>query len=89
MDRRPFESLSQVEPVGVGPSRLSTAPRSVPADLWRIFGGLCAIAGETALERFPRAGRITGEMSQKAAYELRRSLQPRIEAWSTLAALLR
>jgi Mrp family chromosome partitioning ATPase/capsular polysaccharide biosynthesis protein len=73
-------------------SRLSIATPSVPSvpsDLWRVFNGLCAIAGESAVERFPRAGLITREVSRKAVHELRRSLQPRIETWSALATLLR
>jgi hypothetical protein len=68
---------------------LSIAPPSVSSDLWRVFGGLCAIVGESAVERLPRAGLITREISRKAAHELRRTLQPRIETWSTFAALLR
>jgi hypothetical protein len=57
--------------------------------MWRVVSGVCAIAGQTALERFPQVGRIVGEMRQIPLRQLRRSPQARIEAWSTLAALLR
>jgi hypothetical protein len=96
---------AEAKPAVVSLSHLPTSAPSVPADLWRVACGVCAIAGETAMDRFPRAARITSEMSLKAAHELRRSvqprieassalalrrsLQPRIEAWSALAATLR
>jgi Mrp family chromosome partitioning ATPase/capsular polysaccharide biosynthesis protein len=85
----PAPVASTPERLAASESRLSVAPPSVPSDLWRVFSGLCAIVGESAVERLPRAGLITREISRKAAHELRRSLQPRIETWSTLATLLR
>jgi protein-tyrosine kinase len=85
----PAAVASTPERLGASVNRWSIAPPSMSSDLWRAFGGLCVIVGESAVERLPRAGVITRELSRKAAHELRRSLQPRIEAWSTLAALLR
>ena len=86
---RPAPVALTPERLAVSESGLSIAPPSVPSDLWRVFSGVCAIVGESAAERLPKAGLITRDIRQKAAHELRRSLQPRIETWSTLAALLR
>jgi Mrp family chromosome partitioning ATPase/capsular polysaccharide biosynthesis protein len=76
---------ADAKPAVVSLSHVSTYAPSAPADLWRVVSGICAIGGQAAVDRFPRAARITSEMSLKAAHELRRSVQPRIEAWSALA----
>jgi Mrp family chromosome partitioning ATPase/capsular polysaccharide biosynthesis protein len=81
--------VTDAQPSVVGLSRLSTHSPSAAADVWRVTRGMCAITGHAAMERFPQVGRITGEMKHLSIRQLRRSPQARIEAWSTLTALLR